>query len=114
VETVRVPISRIRRLGAGRAFVLRDQTIPLINLAESLRLEADEGTAAADDTCIVVVLADGERVGIEVDRPGERFDLMLKPMGGLLAGVPGVAGTSLLGDGGVLIVLDLPALLRFG
>ncbi len=32
---------------------------------------------------------------------------MLKPPEGLLAGVPGIDGTTLLGDGRVLIVLDL-------
>ena len=45
--------------------------------------------------------------GLEVDRLGERLDVMLKPLEGLLAGVPGIAGTTLLGDGRVLIVLDL-------
>jgi two-component system chemotaxis sensor kinase CheA len=38
------------------------------------------------------------------------MDVMLKPMEGLLAGMPGVAGTTLLGDGRVLIVLDLEEL----
>jgi two-component system chemotaxis sensor kinase CheA len=37
---------------------------------------------------------------------------MLKPMQGLLAGMSGVAGTTLLGDGRVLVVLDLEELLR--
>ena len=45
--------------------------------------------------------------GLEVDRLGERLDVMLKPPEGLLAGVPGIDGTTLLGDGRVLIVLDL-------
>jgi two-component system chemotaxis sensor kinase CheA len=35
------------------------------------------------------------------------MDIMLRPMDGLLAAVRGIAGTSLLGDGRVLIVLDL-------
>ena len=42
-----------------------------------------------------------------IDRLGERMDVMLKPPEGLLAGVPGIDGTTLLGDGRVLIVLDL-------
>jgi two-component system chemotaxis sensor kinase CheA len=46
-----------------------------------------------------------------VDRLGERMHVMLKPMDGLLAGTPGVAGATLLGDGRVLIVLDLQELL---
>ena len=35
------------------------------------------------------------------------MDVMLKPPEGLLAGIPGIDGTTLLGDGRVLIVLDL-------
>jgi two-component system chemotaxis sensor kinase CheA len=45
--------------------------------------------------------------GLEVERLGERMDIMLRPMDGLLSGTPGIAGTSLLGDGRVLIILDL-------
>jgi two-component system chemotaxis sensor kinase CheA len=61
---------------------------------------------------IVVVAANGQLGGLEVDRLGEPLDIMLKPMEGLLAGSPGIAGTTLLGDGRVLIVLDLEPLLR--
>jgi two-component system chemotaxis sensor kinase CheA len=40
------------------------------------------------------------------------MDIMLKPRDGLLSGLPGIAGSSLLGDGSVLLVLDLAELLR--
>jgi two-component system chemotaxis sensor kinase CheA len=49
---------------------------------------------------------------LQVDGFGERLDVMLKPMDGLLAGMRGVAGATLMGDGRVLIVLDLPELLQ--
>ena len=52
-----------------------------------------------------------ERVGIEVDGFAERFDVVLRPMQGLLSGMPGVLGTALLGDGQVLMVLDLAELI---
>jgi two-component system chemotaxis sensor kinase CheA len=108
VETLRVPRERILPLGAGAAFVLRERTVPLIALAASL------GTARAPASggAANVVVADvaGHWVALEVDRVGERMDVMLKPMEGLLAGMPGVAGTTLLGDGRVLIVLDLEEL----
>jgi two-component system, chemotaxis family, sensor kinase CheA len=51
--------------------------------------------------------AAGQIGAIEVDRLGERLDVMLKPMEGLLGGMRGVAGTTLLGDGRVLVVLDV-------
>ena len=57
---------------------------------------------------------DAEGPGLEVDRLGDRLDVMLKPPEGLLAGVPGIDGTTLLGDGRVLIVLDLHEILSNG
>ena len=56
---------------------------------------------------MLIVSVAGQWGGLEVDRLGERLDVMLKPPEGLLAGVPGIDGTTLLGDGRVLIVLDL-------
>jgi two-component system chemotaxis sensor kinase CheA len=46
-----------------------------------------------------------------VDRLGERMDVILRPFDGLLAGAPGIAGVTLMGDGQVLLVLDLGELL---
>ena len=109
VETVRVPRDAIRPLGAGRAFVLRNETIPVVDLAHSLGLPP---AAATGQASILVVWAGGIRAGLEIDRPGERMDMILKPVEGLLSGMPAVAGASLLGTGEVLIVLDLEALLQ--
>ena len=60
---------------------------------------------------VVVALAAGQIGAIEVDRFGERMDVMLTPMEGLLNGMKGVSGTTLLGDGRVLIVLDVQEIL---
>jgi two-component system chemotaxis sensor kinase CheA len=60
----------------------------------------------------VVLAADGAVAGLEVEAVGARMDVMLKPLTGLLAGAAGVSGTTLLGDGRVLIVLDPRELLR--
>ena len=109
VETVKVARERIAPVGAARAFVLRNRTIPLIDLAEALG-ETRETSPGADAN-VVVVAVGGQLGSLEVDRLGERIDVMLKPMDGLLSGMPDVAGTTLLGDGRVLIVLDLQALL---
>jgi two-component system chemotaxis sensor kinase CheA len=57
------------------------------------------------------VSSGAQRVGVEVDGFGERLDVLLRPMTGLLSGMPGVVGTALLGNGRVLLVLDLPALI---
>jgi two-component system chemotaxis sensor kinase CheA len=109
VETVQIVRGDVIPIGAGQAFVLRDRTIPLIDLGAVLGVA--QAVASAAEAKVVVAMAGGQIGGLEVDRLGEPMDVMLKPMDGLLAGTPGVAGATLLGDGRVLIVLDLPTLL---
>ena len=104
VETVRVERSAISPVGAARALVLRDRTLPVVDLGQALGREA---RAATGDVNVLVVAVAGCLGGLEVERLGERMDVMLKPPEGLLAGIPGIDGTTLLGDGRVLIVLDL-------
>ncbi|HEY4264456.1 MAG TPA: chemotaxis protein CheA, partial [Micropepsaceae bacterium] len=110
LESVRIPRDRIVPIGAGRAFVLRNRTVPVVNLAQSLK--PDLPGATGRDAKIVITAMGRQVGGIEVDRIGEQSDVMMTPMEGLLAGVRGVSGTTLLGDGRVLIVLDVQDILE--
>lgn len=110
IETLRLPRSGISGVGAAHAFVWRNRTLPLIDLGEAL--DERRVSDSAGDAHVVVTSTLGQFAGLEVDRIGERMDVMLKPMEGLLAGMRGIAGTTLLGDGRVLLVLDLQALLQ--
>jgi two-component system chemotaxis sensor kinase CheA len=121
VETTRMPRAHMTRLGAAEVVILRDRTVPVIRLGEILGLATCNAGTDADARLVVVSISGpngasedaAEQIGaLEVDALGERIDVMLKPMDGLLAGVRGFAGTTLLGDGRVLIVLDLTELLR--
>lgn len=108
VETVSVARNAISEIGAGRAVVLRNRTLPVLDLATELGLSA--GSEAAREVKMIVI-ANGDQLGaIEVESLGERMDVMLKPLEGLLQGMTGIAGTTLLGDGRVLLVLDVQGL----
>jgi two-component system chemotaxis sensor kinase CheA len=108
-ETARIPAARILPIRDGEAFVLRDRTVPLLRLSSLLdRVSMPRG--AADARIILLAFGD-QRIGVEVDSFGERIDVMLRPLTGLLARMPGVLGAALLGDGRVLLVLDLPELI---
>jgi two-component system chemotaxis sensor kinase CheA len=109
VETLQIPKQDISAIGAAEAFVLRSRTVPLVSLARTLGLPGAPDRPPLIKAVITAV--GGQMSALEVDGFGERLDVMLKPMDGLLAGVDGVAGTTLLGDGRVLIVLDLQELL---
>ncbi|HEY4252653.1 MAG TPA: chemotaxis protein CheW, partial [Roseomonas sp.] len=103
----RVTPDRIAAVRAGRAFLYRDRAVPLVGLGALVG--ARQRHDAADR--VIVVRTGGEMVGIAVDAILDRMDAAVRPLGGLLAGAPGFAGTTLLPDGGVLLVLDLPELL---
>ena len=109
VETVRVPRADLAPVGAAQAMVLRDRTLPVIDLARALGRAAPAGGAEVD---VVVVRTAGLTAGLAVERLGERMDVMLTAPDGLLAGVPVIDGTTLLGDGRVLLVLDLLEILH--
>jgi len=110
VETLRLEKGRIFPIGAAHAIVLRDRTIPLVRLADVLARRVE---GVHDDSGpIVIAQLDGELGAVQVDRIGERMDIILKPLEGLLSGVPGLAGSTLLGDGSVLLVLDVGEFVR--
>jgi two-component system chemotaxis sensor kinase CheA len=58
----------------------------------------------------VIAKVRGELVGFAVDAFIDRMDAAVRPMNGLLARAPGMAGTTLLADGAVLLILDLAEL----
>ncbi len=105
-ETTRIGRDRLMPLGSGTACILRERTVPVLSLAELL----GGAEAGSDPARLLVTRVGGEPVALRVDGFSDRIDAMVRAPTGLLAGVPSIAGTTLLGDGGVLIVLNLPEL----
>ncbi|TWB12240.1 two-component system chemotaxis sensor kinase CheA [Nitrospirillum amazonense] len=110
VETARVDPDRVRPIRAGRAFVLRDTAVPLLSLAALLGLP-EEARVDGGPCRAVVARAGGDLVAVEVGAFVGRRDVVLRPLTGLLSAMPGLLGTTLLGDGHVLMVLDVPGLI---
>ncbi len=109
VETQQFNRKDIAAFGAAEAIIWRGKTVPLISLAATLNLP---DTPPAGIIHTVIVEHGGEWGAIRVDRFGDQLELMLKPLDGLLSGMQGIAGTALLGDGRVLIVLELNEVLK--
>ncbi|WP_040844783.1 chemotaxis protein CheW, partial [Nitrospirillum viridazoti] len=110
VETARVDPDRIRPIRAGRAFVLRDTPVPLLSLAALLGLP-EEAPVDGGPCRAVVARVGGDLVAVEVGAFVGRRDVVLRPLTGLLSAMPGLLGTTLLGDGHVLMILDVPGLI---
>jgi two-component system chemotaxis sensor kinase CheA len=109
-ETVRITPDRISQIKNNLGLVLRERVVPIVSLAELMKLpeRAKEPAAAR---LFVVAEAAGRIAAFEIDAVRERLDVVLKPMQGLLENARGYAGTTLLGDGQVLLVLDVKEIL---
>jgi two-component system chemotaxis sensor kinase CheA len=105
-ETVRVAAEDIHRFKAARTTVLRGRIVPLRPLNELLALDAEPLRNAEGEYAVLVLRLPGGPVGLLIDQFHGASDIILKPLEGVLAGLTGFAGTALMGDGSVLMVLN--------
>ena len=91
---------------------LRGEVLPLLHLERALgtRSETPAGASPARRN-VVVVSASGQRVGLVVERLLGEYQTVIKPLGSLFAHLRGIGGSTILGNGRVALILDVPALL---
>ncbi|MFT3856432.1 MAG: chemotaxis protein CheA [Aquabacterium sp.] len=106
VETVRVHADDIHSFKQARTTVLRGRIVPLRSLGDMLALGEPDLLNEEGEHAVLVVRLGSENVGLIVDRFHGASDIILKPLEGVLAGLTGFAGTALMGDGSVLMVLN--------
>lgn len=106
VETVRLPRERIQTIKRRLTTVLRGRIIPLVSLNERLGIPAEPLPNADDELAALIVKVGGEQIGLLIDDFRETVDVILKPLPGALARLPTYAGSALLGDGSVLMVIN--------
>lgn len=106
VETVRVPADDIHHFKSAQTAVLRGRIVPLRPLHELLALDEAPRLNAEDEHAVLVVRLGNEPIGLVVDDFHGTSDIILKPLEGVLAGLTGFAGTALMGDGSVLMILN--------
>lgn len=109
VETHRLAATMVQSIRAGHAFILRDRTIPLLFLAELLNIPMP--TSPLRDLKVLIVRAERDEVALVVDAIAERVQTLTRPLTGFLEGFAGISGTTLLGDGRILLVLNVEELL---
>jgi len=111
VETVLLKENDINDI-AGRADVyqMRGEYIPIIWLKEILQNTHDRSTNR--EGLLVVVEADGRRVGLFVDELLDQQQVVIKNLEDNFKQIDGVSGATILGDGTVALILDIPGLLH--
>jgi two-component system chemotaxis sensor kinase CheA len=109
-KTVQLTPDRISTIKNNDGFVLEDRIVPICALAELMNLPRTPASASGVRLAVVAETG-GKIAALEVDAVRDRLEVVLKPLQGVLANAHGYAGTTLLGDGGVLLVLDLKEIL---
>jgi two-component system chemotaxis sensor kinase CheA len=95
----------------GRSFItLRDRLVPFLRLREIF----DTGTRPDPHQKIVVIATGTERVGLVVDQIIGSHQTVIKSMSPLHRDVATFAGATILGDGGVALILDVVQLVTLG
>jgi two-component system chemotaxis sensor kinase CheA len=107
VETVRIPRSSVHTIKRSQTAVLRGRVVPLKSLNTLLGLIAEPMTNADDELAVLLVHANGEELGILVDGFRETTGTIQKPLCGVLSGLSAYSGSALMGDGSVLMVLNV-------
>jgi len=91
----------------GRNLVrVRGEIVPFVRLREQFRIEGE----APQIEQVVIVEADRERVGFVVDHVVGEHQTVIKGLGRLYREVTGLSGATILGDGTVALILDIPQL----
>jgi chemosensory pili system protein ChpA (sensor histidine kinase/response regulator) len=113
VQDIRyVDPASVSELGAVTAFRDGDQLHELVPLADLLGEEAAAADAAAGVTVLMVQLDDGSRRAVRVETVLECREIVVKPLGRYVTRPAGVLGVTILGDGSMAPVLDLPRLVQ--
>ena len=106
VETTRLSPGDIRGIKTERTILRRDRILPIRELNALLGIPKPARIDAAGEQSLLVARLGDQVVALVVDGVRETLDVIQKPLTGVLAGIPAYSGTTLMGDGAVLLVLN--------
>lgn len=106
-ETTMITADDIKMVQNQEVIMLRGSVLPLYRLAHLLDTT---GSAAAEEMYVVVVRKAERQIGLVVDSLIGQQEIVIKSLGKLLIGIPGLAGAIVAGDGNVRLILDITTL----
>jgi two-component system chemotaxis sensor kinase CheA len=111
VESMQLKASGITRLsGRGEVLSFRGDYLPIIRLHELFGVEPR--SRALHEGLVVIAEGDGRRVGLFVDDLLGQQQVVIKSLEANYGHIDGVSGATILGDGSVALILDVPGLIR--
>jgi len=107
IETVRVARRSIHHIKQSMTAVLRGRVVPLKALNGLLGISAQHTANADDELSVLLVQAGSGELGLLVDGFRETLGVIQKPMAGFLSDLSTWSGSALMGDGSVLMILNI-------
>ena len=109
-STINITPEEIRTIQQQEVILLRGQIIPLVRLGNSLGIKSAAGFEEGQELYVVIVQAGDHKIGLLVDSLVGQQEIVIKSLGKILTGIRQIAGATILGDGQVVLILDVNAL----
>lgn len=112
LESIMVSEADIETVEGHEVVSLRGKTLPILHLSRIFGLQTHYRYLDPARIYVVIVGLAQHRVGIVVDELLGQQDVVIKPLGRALRGVPGIAGATELGGGRTVLLLDVSVLVE--
>lgn len=109
-EIFHLDLSATNVVDGQEVVIVRNKAFPLFHLKRWL--VPGENQSAAMTGHVVIVSVGTQHVGFVVDQLIGQEEVVIKPLGRMLHGTPGMAGATITGDGRIALILDVPSMLK--
>ena len=110
VESLQTQVEHINRVSGNMVlYRLREDNVPIIPIYQLFNIEPQN--THIEQALLVVVEADGQKIGLLVDDLLAQQQVVIKSLNDNYQQVEGISGATILGDGSVAMILDVPGLI---
>ncbi|MCY1268444.1 CheW-like domain protein [compost metagenome] len=109
-EIFHLDLSRTNVVDGQEVVIVRDKALPLFHIKRWLVPEA--ACENPGEGHVVIIAVGNQRIGFVVDQLVGQEEVVIKPLGKMLQGTPGMAGATITGDGRIALILDVPGMLK--
>lgn len=110
IETVRVSQDEIYTVDGKSVLRLRDEVLPIVRLADIFKV--DSVLENTNDVYVVVIGLAEQKMGVVVDYLVGQEEVVIKSLGYYLKGTEGIAGATVRGDGKIIMIADVAAMME--
>ncbi|MCP5306908.1 MAG: chemotaxis protein CheA [Chromatiaceae bacterium] len=112
IESIQIEESMLNKVaGRGETFRLRDEYLPIVRMHEVFGIDNHDADRLTDGI-LVVVEGEGRKCGLFVDDLLGQQQVVIKSLEANYRKVEGISGATILGDGSVALIIDIPGLMR--